>query len=270
MAIDAWMLEGLEGAADPASRATPLPSFRLYRWSQPTLSLGWHQRRLEPHWGDLVRQGRIDLVRRPSGGRAVLHGGDLTYALVWPGPRGTRSETYRLALQWLLDAFAAMGQPLRSGHQAVSPQPSSCFATSTVADLVHDGGAKRVGSAQLWRGGHLLQHGSIQLDPCPRLWREVFGTDPPSLDPLPLAGADLEEHLLRSAARRLPWLTGPGGDDCPSARGGAQESREGVLPSMSPLSTAELARIAPTLGRYRPTLSVSGVTSPELTMPRAT
>ncbi len=250
MATDAWLLDG-QAAVDPASEAIPAPAFRLYSWMRPTLSLGWHQRRLEPHWCDLVRQGSLDLVRRPSGGRAVLHGGDLTYALVWPRPQGTRSEVYRRALAWLVEAFAAMGQPLLGGSQAASLQRSSCFATSTAADLVHANGAKRVGSAQLWRGGHLLQHGSIQLDPCPALWREVFGGDPPELDPLPLAGEDLEHHLYRSAARWLPPLEGSAGE-------------------VVPLGPGALAAIAARLLCYRPALSVSGETSPELTMPRAT
>lgn len=272
MAIDAWLLEGL-AAAGPASESLPeplpAPAFRLYGWSRPTLSLGWHQRRLEPHWWDLVRQGRIDLVRRPTGGRAVLHGADLTYALVWPRPQGRRSEIYGRALVWLVRAFAAMGLPLRSGGQAASLQRSSCFATSTVADLVDANGAKRVGSAQLWRGGHLLQHGSIQLDPCPALWREVFGGDPPQLQPLPLAGEVLEEHLLGSAARWLPLLAGDsaGTADVPDDR---QAGLDGPRPPVMPLSSEELASIAPLLGRYRLTESVWGDTSPELTMPRAT
>jgi lipoate-protein ligase A len=242
MAIDAWLLD-----ADT-------PAFRLYHWSRPTLSLGWHQRRLEPHWWDLRRQGRIDLVRRPSGGRAVLHGADLTYALVWPRPTGTRTEVYGRALAWLVEAFASMHLPLQGGRQAVSLQRSSCFATGTVADLVHANGAKRVGSAQLWRAGHLLQHGSIQLDPCPVLWREVFGGPPPDLDPLPLAGIDLEEHLLRSAARWLPLAAAaadPGADD-PSS----------CLPPLRPLGGKELASIAPLLARYRLAESATGSPSP--------
>ncbi|WP_216904528.1 lipoate--protein ligase family protein [Synechococcus sp. CCY 9618] len=270
MAIDAWLLERLAAAADPAASIVPAAAFRLYRWSRPTLSLGWHQQRLEPHWWDLVRQGRIDLVRRPSGGRAVLHGADLTYALVLPGLGGRRSEIYDRALRWLVEAFAALGQPLRSGRQAASPQRSSCFATGTVADLVHEGGAKRVGSAQLWRAGHLLQHGSIQLDPSPDLWREVFDADPPTLEPLPLAGAELEAHLRRSALRWLAPLAGvnPGPARLSQIRPG-EDRREGWFQEL-PLSAAELAGIAPTLARYRPAGSVSAVTSPELTMPRAT
>jgi lipoate-protein ligase A len=271
MALDAWLLDGLVSAAAGPGPA-PAAAFRLYGWSRPTLSLGWHQRRLEPHWGDLVRQGRIDLVRRPSGGRAVLHGGDLTYALVWPRPQGSRAEVYGRALQWLLEAFTAMGRPLRSGRQAAGQQRSSCFATSTVADLVHPNGAKRVGSAQLWRGGHLLQHGSIQLEPCPVLWREVFGSDPPDLDPLPLAGAELEAHLNRAAARWLPLLDGGDqvGSDGGRVGGACGDGWKEDPPRVTPLTPAERVQVAGGLARYREEVSPSGATSPELTMPRAT
>jgi lipoate-protein ligase A len=192
MAIDAWLLE--QGA----------PAFRLYRWSRPTLSLGFHQRRLEPHWGELAAAGRIELVRRPSGGRAVLHAGEITYALIWPDPPQQRQRAYALASTWLLQAFERLGLPLEHGHQAASLQRSSCFATSTAADLVHPGGAKRIGSAQLWRRGCLLQHGSILVDPPPALWRLVFGSAPPPLPPLPVGMSDLEILLAESALEALP------------------------------------------------------------------
>ena len=192
MAIDAWMLEQRR------------PMLRLYRWRGPTLSLGRHQRRIEPHWLDLAREGAITLVRRPSGGRAVLHGGDLTYALVWPDAAGSREQVYRQACGWLQQAFAGFGLPLQFGRQAASPQPASCFALSTSADLVHADGTKRIGSAQLWRQGCLLQHGSIQLDPPLALWRHLFAAPPPQLPPLPVAGQDLEQALIASALRWLP------------------------------------------------------------------
>ncbi len=196
MAIDAWMLEQRR------------PLLRLYRWRRPTLSLGHHQRRLEPCWLALARSGAIELVRRPSGGRAVLHGGDLTYALVWPEAGGNREQVYRQACGWLQQAFAAFGQPLQFGRQAASSQRSSCFALSTAADLVHGDGRKRVGSAQLWRQGCLLQHGSIQLEPAAALWQQLFGVAPPSLAPLPLAGRQLEAALIESAGAWLPLACG--------------------------------------------------------------
>lgn len=198
MAIDRWMLQQLveEGAG---------PMLRLYRWSRPTLSLGVHQRRLADHWQDLAATGRIEIVRRPSGGRAVLHGGDLSYALVMR-PGGTRRlEAYAQACLWLQDAFAGLGQPLgfgtAPGRQGMAT--GNCFASSTAADLVDWAGRKRIGSAQLWRGPALLQHGSLLLEPPAALWRLVFEEDPPALPGLPCGRVELEHHLRRAAERHL-------------------------------------------------------------------
>ncbi|MCT0213048.1 MULTISPECIES: lipoyl protein ligase domain-containing protein [unclassified Synechococcus] len=202
MAIDEWLLDELVAGRGSAA-------FRFYTWSTPTLSLGFHQRTLEPHWTTLEQQGLIKVVRRPSGGRAVLHGGCLTYALLWPQAPGPRSLSYRLASQWLLDGFQQLGCPLAFGSSAPGLQRSSCFATSTSADLVEINGAKRVGSAQLWRQGHLLQHGSVQLSPTPGLWMEIFGAEPPELSALPIDGDALLAHLRCSAEAAL----GGGGFD---------------------------------------------------------
>jgi lipoate-protein ligase A len=204
MALDAWLLSQRR------------PALRLYRWGgRPTLSLGLHQRHLESHWLALARVGRLDLVRRPSGGRAVLHGGDLSYALVWPDAPGCRRQAYLEACSWLQVAFARMGLPLQFGHQAVRRQEPSCFATSTVADLVHVAttaesfgieprGIKRIGSAQRWQSGCLLQHGTILLEPPAELWQELFGGPPPPLPPLPLPAGELESLLLECAAASFP------------------------------------------------------------------
>ena len=78
-----------------------------------------------------------------------------------------------------------MGQPLAFGNAPASLAGSNCFASSTAADLVHADGSKRIGSAQLWRGGRLLQHGSIQLEVDRQLWGEVFRGPAPALAPLP-------------------------------------------------------------------------------------
>ncbi|MFN9631620.1 MAG: lipoate--protein ligase family protein [Cyanobacteriota bacterium] len=198
MAIDDWLL----AQAVPGERRDPL--LRFYHWSQPTLSLGKHQRTVEDRWIHLVRQGRLALARRPSGGSAVLHGGDLTYALLWPDPPRQRREAYRLCCRWLQDAFAALGQPLAFGDAPCRADQAHCFASSTAADLVHADGQKRIGSAQVWRGHSLLQHGSVLLAPDPALWEAVFGEPAPRLPGLPLAGAALEDHLLGAALRWLP------------------------------------------------------------------
>lgn len=228
MAIDGWLL------------AQRQPAFRLYRWQRPTLSLGFHQHHLEPHWDELAATGLIDLVRRPSGGRAVLHAGEITYALVWPDAPRQRQHAYGLACGWLRDAFASIGLPLESGSQAASLQRSNCFASSTTADLVHAEGAKRIGSAQLWRQGCLLQHGSILLEPPAELWQLVFGSAPPVLPSLPLDPVALEILLRRCAATALPM-----------AAAGIVEK---------PLGTQEWAQIAAGRAPYR--LSGSAVAAP--------
>ena len=190
MALDSWMLQQLiEGGG---------PILRLYRWGRPTLSLGVHQRRLEAHWPGLVQQGVIDLVRRPSGGRAVLHAGELTYALVCRPSSCRRLEAYGQACRWLQEAFAALGQPLAFGGvgSRLAQTRSSCFASGTAADLVHPDGTKRIGSAQLWRGPALLQHGSLLLEPDRSLWRQVFGEDPPRLAPLAHGAGTAREPAL--------------------------------------------------------------------------
>ncbi len=236
MAIDAWLLDRL-AAGD---RGGPL--LRFYHWSQPTLSLGKHQRAPEERWLRLAREGRLALVRRPTGGSAVLHGGDLTYALLWPAPPRQRREAYRLCCQWLREAFAALGQPLRFGDAPATAERTNCFASGTAADLVHDDGGKRVGSAQLWRSGALLQHGSVQLDPDDGLWRAVFGEPAPHLSALPLTGDALEAHLLDAARRWLPGASG-------AAASGSTGSPSAVL-CREDLTDQEWRAIGATRHRY--------------------
>jgi len=239
MATDAWLLE------------QAAPSFRLYSWQIPTLSLGFHQVTVEARWSELARAGVIELVRRPSGGRAVLHAGEITYGLVWPGAPLGRKRAYGLACRWLLEAFDQLGQPLQQGCQSSATQPSNCFASGTAADLVHADGAKRIGSAQLWRRGCLLQHGSILVDPPADLWQLVFDAPPPRLARLPLQGPALHSLLIRSA---LTWL--------PTASSGHRER---------PLNNDELAAIGARLGPYSEGLGGGTASaSPEASMERTT
>lgn len=198
MAIDRWLLSQQE-QSDAES------VLRLYSWSRPTLSLGAHQSRLEPHWHELVATGQIELVRRPSGGRAVLHAGELTYALACRPAIRHRLTAYMQACGWLQTAFAELGLPLRFGSTAARQAQGrpSCFASGTAADLLHADGAKRIGSAQLWRGQALLQHGSILLTPDRDLWRQVFHEEPPNLPPLPCPTPELVQRLRAAAERSL-------------------------------------------------------------------
>ena len=197
MALDRWMLQRLVAGAGPM--------LRLYRWSRPTLSLGLHQQTLPPHWLTLAEAGVLDLVRRPSGGRAVLHAGDLTYALVCRPGTSQRTLAYEQACRWLVEAFAELGEPLQFGQAAPAQahQRRSCFASATAADLVDARGAKRIGSAQLWRGAALLQHGSVLLAPDRPLWCRVFCEPPPELTSLAATPEQLDQTLRAAACLHL-------------------------------------------------------------------
>ena len=197
MALDDLLLD--QAIAARAPRAC----LRLYSWSGPWLSVGYHQRHLPASWLALAEQGQIGLVRRPSGGRAVLHGGSLTYALIQPNPARDRRQAYRDHCHWLQRAFAEMGLPLSFGTARATADSGSCFARASAADLVHSNGAKRIGSAQLWRRGALLQHGSLLIDPPRELWWQLFQEAPPELPALPEGGADLVARLHRAAAADL-------------------------------------------------------------------
>lgn len=131
MALDDWLL-------DQALAGGP-PVLRLYGWSRPTLSLGFHQRRLESHWPSLAAAGRLALVRRPSGGRAVLHEPEqagLTYALVQRPAQANRPRAYADSCRWLQRAFRELGQPLAMGRAAARAEaPCNAPAASPPAPL---------------------------------------------------------------------------------------------------------------------------------------
>lgn len=199
MAIDRWLLQ-------QAVAGDPRPILRFYRWSRPTLSLGRHQPEPDPGWTTRLENACVDLVRRPSGGGAVLHADDLTYALIWPQAPNSRREAYTAACSWLVEGFARLGLELQFGRVAASGPERNCFSRSTAADLVEPSGAKRIGSAQHWHRGCLLQHGSILIAPDGKLWQRIFGSSPPVLGPLPDAvrhWRDLADHLSLIAAETL-------------------------------------------------------------------
>ncbi|AHB87565.1 lipoate-protein ligase A LplA [Thermosynechococcus sp. NK55a] len=179
MAVDCWLWQGSDR-----------PCLRFYTWSPPAISLGYRQRQIPQQWQHQHWQGQpVELVRRPTGGRAVLHQGDLTYSLVVWGLGQRRQQVYADLCQFLKVGFERLGWPLQLGQERYRANaPINCFARATVADLVLPTGEKVIGSAQAWRGDRVLQHGSIVLTPDPNLWQQVFGSVPhrQSLPPLPV------------------------------------------------------------------------------------
>ncbi|NCJ08180.1 lipoate--protein ligase family protein [Synechococcales cyanobacterium C] len=178
MAVDAWLLRQCAQGRHP-------PVLRFYTWSPAALSLGYHQQHWPPHWHQLQWQGcPLPLVRRPTGGRGVLHQGDLTYAVVCPSPTGHRRQTYEFICEFLIRGWQTLGFSLDYGQggRGYAQQPH-CFGTATTADLVLSNGTKWIGSAQAWSRQTVLQHGSIRLNPDPHLWQQVFCEPlPPPLD----------------------------------------------------------------------------------------
>jgi len=196
MAIDQWLLDQHCSGNHP-------PTLRFYTWSPVALSLGYHQRRYPDEWKQLIWHGDpIELVRRPSGGRAVLHQGDLTYAVITSGLSGNRMQAYQTICEFLIAGWRSLNVDLHYGQAGRNYiQNPNCFGTATVADLVMSDGAKLIGSAQLRKGDAILQHGSMRLEPDRELFDRVFGSE--SLIPtLPsLKGDGLINALIDALTR---------------------------------------------------------------------
>jgi len=134
-------------------------SLRLYRWDPPTLSIGRNQ---------TLTVNDVPVVRRPTGGQAVWHEHELTYAVAAPiATFGSLRNAYREIHTRIAVALRSLGADavLAGDRPAVRPsdRPTSCFASSVGGEIVVNG-RKLVGSAQVRRGGAFLQHGSILLD----------------------------------------------------------------------------------------------------------
>jgi lipoate-protein ligase A len=159
MALD----EALLGRA----RETGESVFRVYSWSRPTLSFGRHQSAHDTYDATRLRARGIDVVRRPTGGRALLHHRELTYSVTAPVIAGEPlAESYTRINRLLIDALGRLGVAVSVAAPAVrapSPTGAPCFETPTAGELVV-GARKLVGSAQYRERDALLQHGSILVD----------------------------------------------------------------------------------------------------------
>lgn len=147
-----------------------LPMLRVYGWKPWAVSLGANQRESDIDPIEREKKG-FDLVRRATGGRAVLHADELTYSIVTPIGKYSVQEWYRLSHERLLASLRTIAPSLdfeksqpnfRELYKAMPQQTVACFASSARYELIHDG-RKVVGSAQRVFGNVLLQHGSILL-----------------------------------------------------------------------------------------------------------
>src|SRR5881396_38515 len=143
------------------------PTLRVFRWFQPSISLGRFQSIEREIVSEQCLEGGVALVRRPTGGRAVYHRDEFTYSIVISKRFGVPSgviAAYNFLAQGLLAALTLLGVQAELSDGRVSKNPSAaCFASSTQADLA-SGGFKLIGSAQVWKDDTLLQQGSLPLD----------------------------------------------------------------------------------------------------------
>lgn len=158
-------------AADEAilaavSRGEQPPTLRLYGWVPPCLSLGYGQRARDVDRARLAALG-WDIVRRPTGGSAILHTDELTYSVALPIDhdlaRGGIVESYRRLSEGLQAALIKLGAQPRA-QRAESPLPPGvvCFETPSHYEITV-AGRKLIGSAQVRRKHGLLQHGTLPL-----------------------------------------------------------------------------------------------------------
>jgi len=167
MAHDRGLLDEAESTSHPMTR------LRLYRWTRATVSIGNHQQPDRAFDFNYCDTNGIPWVRRPSGGRAVFHSSELTYAVVSNDarifPPGSLVETYERLAGWLVEGMSRAGISARITHrQRASPlspggrAPGPCFLSPT-RDAVTWAGRRLVGSAQRRARHSFLQHGSIPL-----------------------------------------------------------------------------------------------------------
>jgi len=169
MGVDEALLRGA-GAAWPYT-------LRLYRWRTPTVSLGYAQPWREGFDADVGRRIGVALVRRRTGGRAVIHADELTYSVVGPatcGPfAGGIQPTYRAVAEGLLVGLRSLGADValvRHRGRRARAEPGACFGARSRYEIAARG-RKLLGSAQRRERGRVLQHGSLPLGrPCARQW----------------------------------------------------------------------------------------------------
>lgn len=156
MQIDSDMLE------DAILNQSKEPVFRLYGWSPQCISLGRNQKY------NFIKSQDIDVVRRLTGGRALLHDNEITYSCIFPVNYIPSGESVTLSYKFisgiLINFFKTLGIELYFGeNKKISTNFDYCMLISTGADVCFEG-KKFIGSAQCRKQGYILQHGSILLD----------------------------------------------------------------------------------------------------------
>jgi lipoate-protein ligase A len=176
MAIDEAIMEAHTEGLVP-------PTLRLYGFRPSAVTIGLSQQ-MPPATVQRIQDRGIDVVRRPTGGRAVLHHNDLTYSVVAPSSSAPAelngflsdsvTESYKQICAGLIAAFAQLGLESGLGDTGLPYRHlQDCFMATTGCDLHHKG-TKLIGSAQVRRRGVILQHGSAPLDQDPSMMAQLL------------------------------------------------------------------------------------------------
>ncbi len=160
------------------------PTLRFFGWNPPAVSLGYFQKTFREINVDFCRREGIDIVRRPTGGKAVLHDHELTYSIVaamdHPLFNGDILETYRIISACIVEALKRLGlapEMVSEGRSAAGTALEAyCFAAPSKYELLV-GGRKICGSAQVRGGGAFLQHGSLLVDIDPARAAAALGVE---------------------------------------------------------------------------------------------
>jgi len=176
------------------------PALRLYGWREPALSLGYRQ--AAPAWLARCEALGVEVVRRVTGGGAVLHQADLTYAVVaplgTPGLPDDLSGSYTWIRARLLEGLQSAGFEVRAAQaSAGASRLDLCFAGATGNEIELEG-RKLIGSAQRRTSLGFLQHGSIRIADDTALYRALTGSSPAPPPPPGLDAAVLRDALVRS------------------------------------------------------------------------
>ncbi len=187
MGLDEQLLEWARSKPPESQKRSDPPVVlivRTYQWEKPTLSLGANQPEKDLPALLKLYQPRhsasaLEVVRRPTGGRAILHGEDVSFSFVTNIPfvlKLSLAQSYSLLTDWVQQTLSQCGLEVYSGvtqSEREYLRSAICFETHTPSDLVEKrSGMKVVGSAQLRREGGILQHGAAFLKP--------FGIQPDS------------------------------------------------------------------------------------------
>ena len=204
----------LDEALMSRARETGEFTLRVYSWSTPTLSLGRNQSARRLYDPDRIRTRGLAVVRRPTGGRAILHHREITYSVTAPtGDAGDLRQSYERINRVLVAGLGRLGvrtEIAAPTEHAIPPGPSPCFDAPSAGELVLDG-RKLAGSAQWRTDGAMLQHGSILVeDDQSSLADLMIDTRDPVPPPATLAAAlghsptpHTLAHVLADAVREL-------------------------------------------------------------------